>query len=66
MGFLKGILGLGGVLGAIFGITFVVFVVAWVFRILGFIVALICAFMVMAYVGWEYIKHCFTKEKGEP
>ena len=57
---------MGGVLGAIFGITFVVFVVAWVFRILGFIVALICAFLVMAYVGWEYIKHCFTKEKGEP
>jgi len=61
MGVLKGLLGAGALTGAVIGILFLGFVFSWVFRILGVVVALFIALLIICWVGWEWLKHCFGK-----
>lgn len=61
MGVLKGLLGAGALTGAVIGILFLGFVFSWIFRILGVVIALFIVVLIICWVGWEWLKHCFGK-----
>lgn len=62
MEILKGIAGLVSVAMLVLTILFVIFVGSWVFRIVGFLVAVALSCCVIGYIGWECISALFTKK----
>ncbi|AIX13226.1 hypothetical protein [Pseudomonas phage PASB7] len=63
MGVLKGLFGAGALAGAVIGILFIGFVFSWIFRILGVVVALFIVLLILCWVGWEWLKYCFSRKK---
>ncbi|AFO70567.1 hypothetical protein [Pseudomonas phage PA26] len=45
------------------GILFIGFVFSWIFRILGVVVALFIVLLILCWVGWEWLKYCFSRKK---
>lgn len=67
MDVIKVLAGLTAVAGLVLSIAFLIYVFTWVFRILGFLIALVFVLCIIGYIGWCAIEEALSgrKDKGD-